>query len=155
MPNNQHLGHVDRAESVRSSLVTPQAARSTSLSALDLLSLGVFDALSPNDPLRDSLQVAGNQQHRGRRERLWSKVLGGQPMECLARFGVNEKMRCAAHTVLGNLRAVDSSHPIGLMVLLVRPLSQTLRVRRSAQKLKPLKCAWRDNAKYRPKNHAK
>jgi hypothetical protein len=26
-------------------------------------------------------------------------------MECLARFGVNEKMRCAAHTILGNLRA--------------------------------------------------
>jgi hypothetical protein len=37
-------------------------------------------------------------------------------------ISVNEKMRCAAHTVLGNLRAVDSSHPHRLNVAFGPPV---------------------------------
>jgi hypothetical protein len=46
--------------------------------------------------------------------------------------GVNEKMRCAAHGVSGNLLPEIARIPISLTLLLVRLLSQSLYVREEA-----------------------
>jgi hypothetical protein len=60
--------------------------------------------LSPTDLLRDFLRVAGNSlSRRGKRERLWSKVLSDTPNGRVADSGVNEKRFCMTTPLMRKL----------------------------------------------------